>query len=243
MFMSEIEATKIKTTKKITLLILTHLSVLRIALGLSSRTRVSAGGRHNAPSLDHGVLVARISLPVLSGLWIAGVGGPGIIGRPILGLRLCGGGRAAVAPRVARAELILQLDAERVSDELFADVVEAATVNRGIGVARSRPHFTVVKFVAVLGLAVGHAARLHLAGRPVGADFARAQPLAVHLGDGRLGVHFVHKRDKAVAFVHQRLRVFHYFDVGYFAEGREGVAQRLLVDFGRQVAHEYVVVF
>lgn len=151
----------------------------------------------------------------------------------------------------------LSIHTESVSQNLLADITQPADIHSGIAVARSRPDLTIVELIGILVALSESAAtaattaaaaleliatRLDLARGPVGADLARTEPLAVHLGDGRLGVHLVHERDEAVALVHERVRILHDLHVRDLAVRRERLSQCLLVDVRRQVSHEYVIV-
>lgn len=78
-------------------------------------------------------------------------------------------------------------------------------------------------------------------GGPVRPDAARAEPLAVHRGDRRLGLGLLHERDEGVALALQGLGIADDPAVADLAKGRERFFEGLRLDFGRQIADEYVM--
>lgn len=77
---------------------------------------------------------------------------------------------------------------------------------------------------------------------PVRPDAARAQPLAVHRVDRRLGLGLLDERDERVALALEGLRVADDPAIADLAEGREGLFEGLRLDLRREVADEYVMV-
>lgn len=78
-------------------------------------------------------------------------------------------------------------------------------------------------------------------GGPIRSDAARAQPLAVHRVNRRLGLGLLDKRHEGVAFALERLRIPDDPAIADLAEGRKRLLQRLRLDFRREVADEYVM--
>lgn len=117
---------------------------------------------------------------------------------------------------------------------------DAAAVHRTVGGAGLVVH-VVERDRPVAAVLVGRPGRRRLPRRPVGPDAAAAQPLAVHRVDRVLRVRLFHERHERVALGLERLRVAHYATVGDLAERRERLLQRVRLDLGAQVAHEYVI--
>lgn len=76
---------------------------------------------------------------------------------------------------------------------------------------------------------------------PVGPDAARAEPLAVHRVDRRLGLGLLDERDERVALALERLGIADNPAIADLAEGREGLLEGLRLDLRRKVADKYVV--
>jgi hypothetical protein len=84
--------------------------------------------------------------------------------------------------------------------------------------------------------------RLALLVGPVAADGARAQPLAVHRGQGLVGLGAVAEGNKAVATRAAGLHVPHDAGLGYTAKGGEGLEEHFVVDFVGEIANKDVEV-
>ncbi|GMS86109.1 hypothetical protein PENTCL1PPCAC_8284, partial [Pristionchus entomophagus] len=147
-----------------------------------------------------------------------------------------------VALRLEASNLLdLAEAAERLANVVFCCALgDVADVHRRVVVRGLVVHIIVVhlaarsvaRLVRVCGLSRG----------PVRADGPSAQPLAIHLLDRTLRLISLGEGDESVALRLEGSRVADDLGLGYVSEAVECLLEHLVVDLGREVAHEHVEV-